>query len=753
MRRIRCASAVVTAALTWLPGASVGAPPEERLAGFTEQGSAAQRGLEERFDGRLRADNLREWMKRMTARPHHTGSPYGRELAEFAAGLFRSWGYETAIERFEVLFPTPRERVVELLGPVSFRARLTEPPLAEDATSAQHAEHLPTYNAYSVDGDVTGELVYVNYGLPADYEELQRRGIEVRGRIVLARYGGSWRGIKPKVAAEQGAIGCILYSDPREDGFFQGDPYPKGGYRTADGAQRGSVLDMPIHPGDPLTPGVGATEGAARLTREQARTLTRIPVLPISASDAQPLLAALAGPVAPEGWRGALPFTYHIGAGPARVRLKVSFDWKLTPVHDVIARLPGTELPDQWVMRGNHYDAWVHGATDPVGGAVALLEEARVVGELARQGWRPRRSIVYALWDGEEQGLLGSTEWVETHAADLAEKLAVYVNTDSYGRGFLGMGGSGTLEHLANQAARDVLDPEHKVDLVARVKARTEVSGGAEARRQARERADLQLSALGAGSDYTSFLHHLGVACLDLGIGGEGQYGQYHSNYDSFDHFTRFIDPDFAYGVTLAKVAGRMTMRLASADVLPFDFVPVAESLHRWVGELESASARMREETAAHNRSVEGGAYLIASDPASTYVPPDRLGEVPHFNFAPLHNALERLDAAVDAWRKARASAAPLAPEAAAALDRQLIAAERAFTRPEGLPGRPWYRHFVLAPGLYAGYGVRTLPVPREALEQRRFAEVDAGVVVTARAIEAYAAAVERAAALLAPAR
>ncbi|MEW6337671.1 MAG: M28 family peptidase [Acidobacteriota bacterium] len=753
MGRMRCASAVVAAALAGWAGVSAGEPPRERLAGFTEQGSAAQRELEARFDERLRADNLREWMKRMTARPHHTGSPYGRELAEFTAGLFRSWGYETAIERFEVLFPTPRERVVELLAPVRFRARLTEPPLAEDSTSAQQAEHLPIYNAFSVDGDVTGELVYVNYGLPADYEALQRRGIDVRGRIVLARYGGSWRGIKPKVAAEQGAIGCILYSDPREDGFFQGDPYPKGGYRTADGAQRGSVMDMPVHPGDPLTPGIGATADAPRLTRDQARTLTRIPVLPISASDARPLLDALAGPVAPEGWRGALPLTYHIGPGPARVRLKVAFDWKPTPVHDVIARLPGKELSDQWVMRGNHYDAWVHGATDPVGGAVALLEEARVIGELARQGWRPRRTIVFALWDGEEQGLLGSTEWVETHAAELADRLAVYVNTDSYSRGFLGMGGSGTLEAMANQAAREVLDPERAVDLVARAKARTEVSGGPEAWRQVRERADVPLSALGAGSDYTPFLHHLGVACLDLGIGGEGQYGQYHSNYDSFDHFTRFVDPEFAYGVTLAKVAGRMTMRLASADVLPFDFAPVAESLRRWVGEIESAAARMREETAEHNRRVAEGTYLIAADPASAYVPPGRLDEVPHFNFAPLHNALERLDAAVEAWRTARASGATPASEAAAALDRRLMAAERAFTRPEGLPGRPWYRHFVLAPGVYAGYGVRTLPVPREALEQRRFAEVDPGVVVTARAIEAYAAAVEHAAALLASAR
>lgn len=753
MGRFRCATAAMAAALTWWTGASAGAPPNELLLGFTERGSAGQRGLEARFDERLRAENLREWMKRMTAHPHHTGSPYGRELAEFAAGLFRSWGYETAIERFEVLFPTPRERVVELLAPVRFRARLTEPPLAEDSTSAQHAEQLPVYNAFSIDGDVTGELVYVNYGLPADYEELHRRGIDVRGRVVLARYGGSWRGIKPKIAAEQGAIGCILYSDPREDGFFQGDPYPKGGYRTADGAQRGSVLDMPIHPGDPLTPGVGATAGAPRLTRDQARTLTRIPVLPISASDAQPLLAELGGPVAPEGWRGALPLTYHIGPGPARVRLAVAFDWKTTRVHDVIARLPGSELPDQWVMRGNHYDAWVHGATDPIGGAVALLEEARVIGELARQGWRPRRTIVYALWDGEEQGLLGSTEWVETHAAELAGKLAVYVNTDSYSRGFLAMGGSRTLEAMANQVAREVPDPVRTVDLVARVKARTEVSGGAEARRQARTRADLRLYALGAGSDYTAFLHHLGVACLDLGIGGEGHYGQYHSNYDSFDHFTRFIDPDFAYGVTLAKVAGRMTMRLASADVLPFDFTPVAESLHEWVKEIESAAARMREETAEHNRRVAENAYLIAADPASTYVPPGRLDEVPHFNFAPLHNALASLDAAVEVWRDARASAAPLPAPAASALDRELMAAERAFTRPEGLPGRPWYRHFVLAPGLYAGYGVRTLPVPREALEQRRFAEVDPGVVATARAIEAYAAAVERAAALLAPAR
>ncbi|HEY9420878.1 MAG TPA: PA domain-containing protein, partial [Thermoanaerobaculia bacterium] len=376
-----------------VPAYGAPADPAEPLLGFSNERAKEQRELESRFDSHLKASNLREWMKRLSARPHHVGSPYGKENAEFMAQLFRSWGYQTRIEEFKVLLPVPKTRLLEMTAPTRYQAKLAEPGMAEDATSGQTSEQLPIYNAYSIDGDVTGELVFVNYGVPRDYEELERRGIDVKGKIVIARYGGSWRGIKPKVAAERGAVGCLIYSDPEDDGYFQGDVYPKGGWRSEWSAQRGSVMDMPTYPGDPLTPFIGATADAKRLDVKSAPTLTKIPVLPISYGDALPLLRAMGGPLAPEGWRGVLPITYRLGPGPAKVRLKLEFDWTMVPAYDVIAMMPGSERPDQWILRGNHHDAWVNGAMDPISGMVAVMEEARAIGELAKTGWRPKRTL------------------------------------------------------------------------------------------------------------------------------------------------------------------------------------------------------------------------------------------------------------------------------------------------------------------------------------------------------------------------
>ncbi|HEY6547229.1 MAG TPA: M28 family peptidase, partial [Vicinamibacteria bacterium] len=495
---------------------------EKPLRGFSAQSSAAQRALETRFDAQLNASNLRAWLKRLAARPHAVGSPYGKDNAEWLLGQFRSWGYEAHIETFDVLFPTPKTRLLEMTAPTRFVARLAEPTLKDDATSGQAAEQLPIYHAYSIDGDVEAPLVYVNYGVPRDYEVLERHGIDVKGKIVIARYGGSWRGIKPKVAAEHGAVGCIVYSDPRDDGYFQGDVYPKGAWRMEQGAQRGSVADMPLFPGDPLTPGIGATKDAKRLDRKDAPTLTKIPVLPLSYAEAQPLLRALGGHVVPEDWRGALPITYHFGPGPAKVHLKLEFDWKLAPAMNVLAVMKGSERPDEWVLRGNHHDAWVNGADDPVSGAVVLMEEARVVAELAKAGLRPKRTIVYALWDAEEPGLLGSTEWVEAHAEELRAKAVAYVNSDSNGRGFLYAGGSHTLEPFVDEVARDVVDPQTKVSVQERARAYVQLNGPAEAAKDVRERGALRLAALGSGSDFTPFLQHLGVASLNIGFGGEG---------------------------------------------------------------------------------------------------------------------------------------------------------------------------------------------------------------------------------------
>src|SRR5712691_4664778 len=447
-------------------------PSDPPMLGFSAADAEKERALEAQFDSSLKRDDLRDWMKRLSARPHHLGSVYDHDNALFIASLFKSWGYDTNIEEFSVLFPTPKRRVLELVAPEHFTARLVEPPVPGDATSVQQSEQLPVYNAYSIDGDVTGDLVYANYGIPADYEILERNGVDVKGKIVITRYGGSWRGIKPKVAAEHGAIGCIIYSDPKADGYAQGDVYPKGAYRNENGAQRGSVMDMPIHPGDPLTPGIGATKDAKRINRSEVDVFTKIPVLPISYGDALPLLRALGGPVAPPDWRGALPITYHLGPGPAQVHMQLEFDWKIVPARDVIARLPGTDRADQWILRGNHHDGWVNGANDPISGQVAMLEEARAIGELAKAGSRPRRTIIYCAWDGEEEGLLGSTEWAEEHGDELRQHGVVYINSDSNSRGFLDIGGSHTLERLTTQVARDVRDPERNVSVLERMRAR-----------------------------------------------------------------------------------------------------------------------------------------------------------------------------------------------------------------------------------------------------------------------------------------
>ncbi|MEN8374303.1 MAG: transferrin receptor-like dimerization domain-containing protein [Gemmatimonadota bacterium] len=717
------------------------------IVGFTPAAGEAQLALEADFDALLDAEHLADWMERMTVEPFYVGSPQNRANAEFTAELFRSWGYDVEIEEYRVLFPKPRIRVLEMVAPEAFTASLEEPVLEGEATT-EIGDRLPTYNAYSADGDVTAELVYVNQGIPRDYEDLERLGIDVEGKIVIARYGGSWRGIKPKVAAEHGAIGTILYSDPRDDGYFQGDTYPDGPFRRRDGVQRGSVSDMPLYPGDPLTPGVGATPDARRLPLDEAPSLMKIPVLPISHADALPLLRALAGPVAPASWRGALPLTYHVGPGPTRVRLHLEFDWNLEPAYNVIARLEGSVHPDEWVMRGNHRDGWAMGAQDPISGHVAMMEEARAIGELARRGHRPRRSLVFASWDAEEPGLLGSTEWVEHHADELREKLAIYINTDGSGRGFLRMGGSHTLQKMMNQVAREVDDPQTGVTVWQREHARRAVNGD----REPSERGDLLLSPLGSGSDYTPFLQHLGIASLNLSYGGENAGGSYHSQFDNFDHYTRFGDPGFAYGVALARTTGRATLRAANAEILPFLFGPFVDNVKTYRDEVIELLEEVREETERDNALVAMNAYELAADPTKRYVPPEAEGEVPHLNFAPLQNAIDRLEPSARAYDSAlhAALAAGVAlPDDVRALNARLIATERAMTRPDGLPRRDWFRHQIYAPGFYTGYGVKTLPGIREAIEQREWAEADAQVARIAETLDALSAEIDRAAALL----
>ncbi len=722
---------------TALLAAQTSEPPV--MQGFSPESARVQQGWEAKFRAIPSPALAGEYIKRLSARPHHVGSAYDKDNAEWILAKFKEWGLDARIETFDVLFPTPKERAVELLEPSRFTAKLQEPAVDADPTSGQHAEQLPTYNAYSADGDVTGPLVYVNFGVPEDYEQLDRLGISVEGAIVIARYGASWRGIKVKVAAEHGAIGCLIYSDPHEDGYFQGDVFPAGAWRPKDGVQRGSVMDMPVHPGDPLTPGVGATSGAKRLAIKDAATITKIPVLPISYADAQPLLEALRGPVAPANWRGALPLTYKIGPGPAKVHLKVKSNWDIKTIYNVIARIPGSTYQDEWIVRGNHHDAWVNGADDPVSAAAALMEEARGLGELLKQGWKPKRTIVYCVWDGEEEGLLGSTEWAEQHAEELRHKAAVYINSDSNGRGYLSMAGSHSLEKFINGVARAIEDPEKKIPAWKRSQLSRIRNGSEEERRDARQRSDLRIAALGSGSDYTVFLDHLGVASLNLGFGGQDGGGIYHSIYDDYYWYTHFADTDFIYGRALAQTVGTAVMRLAGADLLPYDFTNLADTVQRYVEELQRLWKQQREEIGERNRQIEEGVFPATTDPKKTFVPPAVERVPPFLNFAPLENGAAALTRAAERYQKA-VQRASLAGKPLEAVNRKLIQTERGLTSPEGLPARPWFKHQLYAPGFYTGYGVKTIPAVREAIEQKQWAVAETQIQRVGKVLENEAA-------------
>jgi N-acetylated-alpha-linked acidic dipeptidase len=740
----RLRTGVFVLALT-VPLAGAGIPTQqaaEGIRGFTAEGARIQREWEAKFQRLPEPAKQREYMRHMSARPHPVGSPWQRQNAEYLRGLFTSWGWETRIDEYHVLFPTPRVRRLELVAPTRYVAKLEEPVLREDPSTQYKSEQLPAYNSYSGDGDVTAPLVYVNYGVPADYEELEKRGISVRGAIVIARYGGSWRGIKPKVAYEHGAVGCIIYSDPRDDGYYQGEVYPLGPWRPRFGVQRGSVLDMPVAPGDPLTVGHGATRDAPRIDRKDAATIMKIPVLPISYEDAQPLLAALGGPVAPESWRGALPLTYRLGPGPARVHLTLEHNWTLAPAYNVIATLKGSTNPDEWVVRGNHTDGWVNGAQDPIAGMVTELEEARALGELVKQGWRPKRTIVYAGWDAEEPALLGSTEWAEHHGEELKQKAVAYINTDGNGRGYLGAGGSHSLERLVNEVSREVEDPETKLSVWARSQAALIRDGSAVNKREARERADLRIAALGSGSDFTPFLQHLGIPTLHIGFGGEDGGGIYHSSYDTWQWFERFSDTSFVYGRALSHVVGLAVMRLANADVAPHRFSNLAETVEGYVTEIKGVRNDLASRATETNRMLDDGVYAATNDPQSPLKAPSREALVPQLNFAALDNAVDSLSRSAAAFERMYAAAMQKTPDAATLnrVNAMLRETERLFTSAEGLPKRPWYKHLLYAPGLYTGYGVKTLPGVREAVEQKDWDAAEREILRLAGALQRAAA-------------
>ncbi|WP_267223252.1 transferrin receptor-like dimerization domain-containing protein [Dyella silvae] len=732
------------------------------MLGFSADGAAAQQSLEQRFDALLDPADQREWLKQMSSGPNQVGAPHNKANAEFMLAKFKEWGWDAHIETFNVLYPTPKKIGLELTGPHPYTAKLHEPQVKGDSTSGIRDGVLPPYNVYGGDGDVTAPLVYVNYGMPDDYKELERRGIDVRGKIVIARYGAGWRGLKPKLAQQHGAIGCLIYSDPRDDGYGEGDTYPQGGWRPEDGVQRGSVADMQQYPGDPLTPGVGSTPNAKRLALKDAKTILKIPVLPISYADATPLLQSLTGPVAPSGWRGALPLTYHVGPSSAPVHLTVQSDWGQKPVYDVIAVLKGSAEPDQWIVRGNHHDGWVFGAWDPLSGNVALMAEAKAIGTLYKQGWRPQRTLVYASWDGEEAGLLGSTEWAETHADELKKKAVLYLNSDTNGRGFLDAGGSHSLQHLVNQVAEGVTDPETKVSVLERLRAHILVEGNAKgAKDEAKEFAklaaeggDVPIDALGSGSDYSAFLEHLGIASLNLGFGGEDESdGIYHSRYDSFDHYARFGDPTFDYGVTLSKVAGHIVLRTAEANVLPMRFSDFSDTMGRYVDQLHKLVDDTREATDKQHRLLDQHAYALVSDPARPMAPPARDSDMQEIKLAPLDDAAKRLKQSAQAYEAAYNERAAAGFHFSASQQQQLNALmaqmEQSLSDRSGLPERPWFQHMIYAPGMLTGYGVKTVPGVREALEARRWDEANRYAQVTAKTLDGYSTQLDRLTALL----
>ena len=679
-------------------------------------------------------------MRRLSARPHHVGSPYDKENAEWILSKYKEWGWDAKIEIFEVLFPTPKERLLEMVAPTKFTAKLQEPVVAADPTSNQQNEQLPSYNAYSIDGDVTAPLVFVNYGLPKDYEELDRLGVSAKGAIVIAKYGNSWRGIKPKVAAEHGAIGCLIYSDPGDDGYTVDNVFPNGPMRPSEGVQRGSVMDFPSNsPGDPLTPGVGATADAKRLAVKDAPSLTKIPVLPISYGDAQPLLAALGGPMAPKEWRGGLPIPYHVGSGPAKVHLKVAFNWDIKPVYDVIARIPGSQDADAWVIRGNHHDAWVNGAEDPTSGQIALLEEARAFGELVKQGWKPKRTIIYTSWDGEEPMLLGSTEWAEAHDKELQQHAVAYINSDGNDRGYLSMNGSQTLERFMNGVARDIPDPESKLSVLQRLHLRQiERAKNAEDRQELRQRPDARVAALGSGSDYTAFIDHLGIASLDVSFQGEDEGGIYHSVYDDFYWYTHFSDTDFVYARALSQTIGTAVMRLADADLLPFEFTDFADTIHMYSKELKKLADDERDEAVERDKELSEGLYSAVNDPRRPEVAPPKEEIPPHLNFAPLDNVADSLTVSAQRYQTALAKAqlSGISPAMFAELNEKLTESERRLTTQEGLLRRGWYKNMIYAPGTYSGYGAKTLPGVREAIEAKHWDEANAEIERVSKVLE-----------------
>jgi len=706
-----------TAGVTWLsaqasgPGSGQGNAPA-RIRGFSAASSAAETAREREMKAAPSPKLAEADFDVMTAEPHHTGSPYEIKLADYVADAFKSFGLDATKYEYSVLLPWPGQRRIDIVAPDPIKLQVEEEKIRGDQW-ADKPGILPAYNAYSPSGDVTGEIVYVNFGIPADYETLQKLGIEVKGKIVLARYGGSWRGIKPKVAAEHGAIACIIYSDPHEDGYFQGEVYPDGPFRGWGMIQRGSVMDMPRYPGDPSTPGRPSKPGVERLPMDKIETFAPIPVQPLSYRDGVELLKRLKGPVAPEAWRGALPITYHIGPGPAKVHMSLRMDYGQRRLINVVGRMAGSVAPDEWIIVGSHRDAWTFGASDSVSGHVSMMAVARAMSDMMKKGWRPRRSVLFVSWDGEEQGLLGSTEWVEDLTEELKAKAAVYVNRDA-GAGGLNFSSSAvhSLSPFVHELAQSI-QPEGQ--------SKTLYDLWLERSREQAPARDGQpplktpaVGALGSGSDYTAFLDHVGIPSIDMGLNDRGGDGSYHSTYDNPTWFKKYVDPQFKYSVLAAQVTGVALLRLADAEVLPFDYEAYGGQILEYIAEIELQASHASPDG---SKSVDFAGMKAAAEAFA------KAG-------ASLRSTGETLLGGGSAPGQMNTAGAM------ARINRALIMAERDLIEPAGLPDRPWYRHVIYAPGLYTGYGVKTIPGVREAVDSGNYTRAAEQAKIVIRALE-----------------
>ncbi len=702
----------VVVLLSYLGSRSVNSqgPAMTAIDGFSSAGSVAERRWEEQFRAVPAADSARAHLRRLTAEPHVAGTKEDYATAIYVRDQMKSYGLAAEIKEYQVLLPYPKNpTIVELLAPRRQRLALKEAVVAEDSTSGT-PKIIPLYNGYSASGDVSAPLVYVNYGLPPDYDALKKAGVDVKGKIAISRYGNSFRGVKAKVAEDHGAVGLFIYSDPADDGYAQGDVYPKGPWRPLSSAQRGSVQYLFMYPGDPLTPGTPAIKGTPRLKMEEAKNLTHIPVQPLSYGDARILLEPLRGPVRPRGFQGGLPFAYHVGGtNDVRVRLKTDMDFQMRTIWDVIARIDGVVEKDRWVILGNHRDAWVFGAVDPNSGTTAMLEAGRAFGQLLKQGWKPRRSILLCSWDAEEQGLIGSTEWAEENAVELKEKAVAYLNVDVAVSGpNFGTSAVPSLWKLIRGATREVKDPKTGQSIYQQWQVRAREQRP-EAEKDSRQEA--VIGALGSGSDFTPFLQHLGIPAADMGFGGD--YGVYHSAYDSFHWMEKFGDPTFAYHVAAAQLWGTVALRLADAEGIPLDYNDYAAQIRDYFNESLKVAKRRDLDSSFDEKAMDSALKEFAAE--AWRVQRDRLRAIED-NSDSNTNTAARLRKINDA----------------------LIAVERALTDERGLTGRPWFKHQIYAPGVFTGYAAQPLTDFSQALDDRNSSS-------TKEALERIVAALRRA--------